>query len=165
MARPPRDQPLLLSVLDRLSDEEPDRARDSQINLGDHLAALRSAVRRDLEALLNARQRCMGWAPELTELEQSVAGYGIPDFSGANLVSAEHRATYLRAINQIIARFEPRFRTVRVTPLTNADALDRTLRFRIYAEIEATPAPEPVIFDSVLDPSSRNFAVASADNA
>ena len=53
MARPPRDQPLLLSVLDRLSDENPDRVRDSQINLGDHLMALRSAVRRDLEALLD----------------------------------------------------------------------------------------------------------------
>src|SRR5690606_34680941 len=117
------------------------------------------------EALLNTRQRCLGWSDDLEELEQSVIGYGIPDFSAANLAGKEQRDAYLRLVAQIIARYEPRFREVQVTPLANVDELDRTLRFRIYAEMEAHPAPEPLVFDSVLDPLSRNFAVANASDA
>ncbi len=39
--------------------------------------------------------------------------------------------------------------------------LDRTLRFRIDALMYADPAPEPIVFDSVLDPASRQVAVTN----
>jgi len=56
MARVDLDQPLLPSVLDRLLDANPDLSRDPPKSRGQHLAELRQAVRRDLEALLNARR-------------------------------------------------------------------------------------------------------------
>ena len=44
------------SILDRLIDEEPDRAVEAPGTGEQKLGQLRSAVRRDLEALLNTRQ-------------------------------------------------------------------------------------------------------------
>ncbi len=160
-----RDQPLVLSVLDRLIDTEPERTRDPPPARGQHMAMLRAAIRRDLEELLNTRRRCLGWPPELDELDQSMVGYGIPDFTGANMASEVEQEAFLRDVERAITRFEPRFKLVEVTRLPNQDEFDRTLRFRIYAEMYAEPAPEPMLFDSVLDPMSRNFAVASANGA
>ena len=41
----------------------------------------------------------------------------------------------------------------------NPEPKDRTLRFRIDALLRADPAPEPVIFDSTLEPATTQFAV------
>jgi type VI secretion system protein ImpF len=157
------DQPLLLSVLDRLIDAEPDRMRDPPLQRGENMAMLRAAVRRDLEELLNTRRRCLGWPEDLQELACSMIGYGIPDFTGANMASDTQQKAFLREIERTITRFEPRFKYVEVRQLAATDELDRTLRFRIYAEMYAEPAPEQMLFDSVLDPLSRNFSVASAE--
>ena len=46
-----------LSVLDRLLDDAPEMERDRPLSATDALTVLRRAVRRDLEALLNARRR------------------------------------------------------------------------------------------------------------
>ena len=43
--------------------------------------------------------------------------------------------------------------------LSNVDETDRTLRFRIDALMYAEPAPEPVLFDSQMNPVSANFEV------
>ena len=45
--------------------------------------------------------------------------------------------------------------------LDNADPSDRSLRFRINAEIRVDPASEPVVFDSVVDPTSNIVQVMS----
>jgi type VI secretion system protein ImpF len=158
------DQPLVLSVLDRLIDAEPERTRDAPWARGQHMAMLRASVRRDLEELLNTRRRCLGWPEELQELPASMIGYGIPDFTGANMASESQQKAFLQEIERTIARFEPRFKYVEVRQTASTDDLDRTLRFRIYAEMYAEPAPEPMLFDSVLDPLSRNFSVASSEN-
>ena len=42
----------------------------------------------------------------------------------------------------------------------NPEPGDRTLRFRIDALLRADPSPEPVIFDSTLEPATHQFAVA-----
>jgi type VI secretion system protein ImpF len=46
-----------------------------------------------------------------------------------------------------------------VTLLTNAEPLDRTLRFRIDALLYADPAPEPVVFDSVVQQATGEVEV------
>ncbi len=45
--------------------------------------------------------------------------------------------------------------------LDNADPHDRSLRFRIDALLQAEPAPEPIAFDSVLEPVSRSVEIRS----
>ena len=63
---------------------------------------------------------------------------------------------------ETIRRFEPRFQQVDVKMLENFDPLDRTLRFRIDALLRAEPAPEPVVFDSSMQPATCNVQVRGA---
>ena len=152
-----------LSVLDRLLDEEPQRRQDAPLGGRQALMALRRAVGRDLENLLNTRLRCRSSPPDLEELDLSLVNYGVPDFTGANLATSERRSAFRSTVEQVIRRYEPRFTAVSVTLLDNTERLDRTLRFRIEALMRADPEPEPVVYDSVVDPVSRNVTVKGAD--
>ncbi len=164
MARVDLDQPLQPSVLDRLIDENPDQESDRPKSRGQSLAELRAAVRRDLEAVLNTRHRCRSWPSDLTELERSLLNYGIPEFTSANMATETQRRIFRDSIEDAIRRCEPRFQTVEVILLENADQTDRTVRFRIEALIYADPAPEPIVFDSVIEPSTHNVSVIGRGN-
>ena len=159
MAKVRAQQPLVLSVLDRLLDNEPDVSREALPNRNQILRDLKQAVRRDLENLLNTRVRYLLSPLPLRELKQSLVNFGIPDFTGANLSTAKARQEFGRVLQGIIRQYEPRFKTVQVEVHDNAQSLDRTLRFRIDALLYAEPAPEPVAFDSILKPVTGNFEV------
>ena len=154
--------PLLPSVLDRLLDDQPDRLQDAPRNRGQNLAVLRDAVRRDLEALLNNRRRCISPPPGLEELEKSLVEYGVPDFLSANMGSQEAREEFRLSIEKIIRRFEPRFIRLSVALLDDTNRIDRTLRFRIDAMMYAEPEPEHMVFNSRLDPANHRFSVEKA---
>jgi type VI secretion system protein ImpF len=159
MAKLKPDQPLVPSVLDRLLDDDPAATREAARGRSQLLRDLKQSVRRDLENLLNTRRRGLSPPPGLSELEKSLVNYGLPDFVGARLSSADSREAFCRAIEEVIRTYEPRFKTVHVVPLTGDQPLDRTLRFRIDALLHADPAPEPVVFDSALDPGTNTIAV------
>jgi type VI secretion system protein ImpF len=118
-------------------------------------------VRRDLENLLNTRWRCVAWPPNLEELDLSLVNYGIPDFTGANMATATNREELRKIIQQVLEKFEPRFKSVRVELVQPGERADRQLNFRIDAVLYAEPAPEPVVFDSQLEPASANFKVTT----
>jgi type VI secretion system protein ImpF len=153
------EQPLVPSVLDRLLDDEPEVSREAPRSRNQMLRELKQSVRRDLEDLLNTRRRCLGFPPGLTELERSLVNYGIPDFLSGNMASAEGREQLCQALEAVIRTYESRFKTVKVHLLDSGDALDRTLRFRIDALLRADPAPEPVVFDSSLEPGTGTIQV------
>lgn len=158
MAKSPKpDQPLMPSILDRLIDDEPAQQHELQKSRTQVLRELKWSVQRDLQNLLNTRWRCSSFPPTLEELERSLVNYGIPDFTGANLGSTEHREEFRRLVETIIRHYEPRFKSVSVQLVDSAQSQDRTLRFRIEALLWAEPAPEPVTFDSMLEPVSGNF--------
>jgi type VI secretion system protein ImpF len=159
MAKIKADQPLLPSVLDRLIDEEPGVRRDPPQSRTQVLRELKQSVRRDLENLLNTRQRCLPYPENLAELESSLVSYGMPDIIGTTLVGTEGRERLRKLLEEIIRRFEPRFKSVKVELLDSTESLDRTLRFRIDALLYATPAPEPVSFDSALEPVSGSIDI------
>jgi type VI secretion system protein ImpF len=155
------DLPLLPSILDRLLDDDPSVRQDSRQSRRFNLAAARDAVRRDLENLLNARQRCRGWPKGWVDLDSSIINYGLPDFATIAVATEGDRDQFREAIERTIRTFEPRFKHVSVHLLDNAESLDRTLRFRVDALMYADPAPEPIVLDSVLDPATRSFAVVA----
>ena len=163
MAKIKRDQPLLPSVLDRLLDDEPESTREAARNQAQLLRDLKVSVRRDLQNLLNTRRRLLTWPPNLDELEKSLVNYGIPDFTGSNMAAVKDREELCRVIQGVIRRFEPRFKSVTVQLLTNAEPLDRTLRFRIDAMLYADPAPEPVVFDSALEPTTGTVVITGGE--
>ncbi len=159
MSRIRTDQPLVPSVLDRLLDDDPGVSTEPPKSRTQVLRELKQSVRRDLENLLNTRWRCVAWPPKLEQLERSLINYGIPDFSAANLSSSEDRELFRQALAASIEAFEPRFKRVEVKLLDAEESIDRTLRFRIDALLYAEPAPEPVVFDSALEPTTGTFEV------
>jgi type VI secretion system protein ImpF len=160
MARVAENRAVFKSLMDRLSgDESAQPARTAVQSLRD----LKQSVRRDLENLLNTRWRCTSFPPDLKMIEASLVNYGIPDFSGADLGNVETREAFCRVLEKSIATFEPRFLKVSVRL---ADALqpgDRTLRFRIDAVLRAEPSPEPVRFDSSVEPGTAAFVIGKVD--
>ena len=158
-----RDQQLTPSLLDRLLDDEPGNQREAVKQRHQVLREMKLSVRRDLENLGNPRWRCVSWPPNLEELETSLVNYGIPDFTGIRFASANTQDELRSILEAVIRRFEPRFSKVRVELITNADSLDRTLRFRIDAMLHAEPVVEPVVFDTTLKTSTGDFEVGGGN--
>jgi type VI secretion system protein ImpF len=159
MARIRDDQPLIPSVLDRLIDDEPEKSQEAPRNRAQVLRDMKASVQRDLENLLNTRWRASSPPEDLPLLQTSLANYGIPDFNAAFTGSVEDRERLRHTIEQVIRRFETRFKSVRVALLTNSDPSDRRLRLRIDAVLFAEPAPEPVVFDTQLEPILGSFSI------
>lgn len=159
MAINPDGQQLLPSVLDRLLDDDPGVTRESSRGRNETLREMKRAVQRDLENLLNTRRRCLPWSNDLRELEHSLVNYGLPDFAGVSLASLNAREEFRWGLEAVLREWEPRFQTVRVTLIDATEPLDRTLRFRIDALLYAQPAPEPVVFDSSLEPGTGGFKI------
>jgi type VI secretion system protein ImpF len=150
-------------VLDRLLDADPDRAQERALSGAETLAALRRAARRDLEALLNARQRWRSWPAPLTELAVSPVNFGVPDLTSGYFAAEERREAFRRAVEAAIRAYEPRFRMVKVTLLPGQDETDRTLRLRVEALMLADPEPEPVSFDTAFDSAAMAFVVQGGE--
>jgi type VI secretion system protein ImpF len=148
-----------LPLLDRLLDADPEAPEPPPPSAGVALERLRAAVRRDLEALLNARRRRQPLPRECTELLVSPLNYGIPDAtSGAYAVPARREAL-AREVEATIRRFEPRLTGITVTLLSDEADLGRALRLRVEATLRADPVPEPVSFETLLEPVTRDVTV------
>jgi type VI secretion system protein ImpF len=158
--RVPGDQPLKRSVLDRLivRDDDP---RDQKP--GAVLRDIRECVRRDLEDLLNTRPRCDSWPDHLTELDQSLANYGLPDCTGSDMSAPMNHGKFSRILQRVIETFEPRLTNVTIQTMSKTEPLNRTLSFRIEATLRVDPIEEPIVLDSTIEPISASFAVTRAD--
>ncbi len=165
MTRIRPDQLLLPSVLDRLIDEEPDVQTETERTRSQKLRDLKLSVRRDLEQLLNTRI-CLREVPEDCEqVLTSVLNYGIPDFGGAAMGSRDQQEILRSRVEEVIRRFETRFKRVRVELVNDPDNVhQRVVQFRIDGMLYAEPAPEPVVFDSMLSPLIGQFEVKASDS-
>jgi type VI secretion system protein ImpF len=148
-----------LSLLDRLIDEAPERTADAPLSAADAMAALRAGVRRDLEALLNARRRWRSWPTALDQLAVSSVGYGLPDFTAGALNEPGPRERLRAEIEATIRHFEPRLDELRVVPLDGGDALEPRLRLRIEAVLHADPEDEPISFETVVDAATAEVTL------
>jgi type VI secretion system protein ImpF len=161
MARDDEAGSVVVSVFDRLLDDDPAAPNDRRKTRGEALDELRDGLRRDLEALLNTRPCSTTWSPTLAELEDSILNYGVATVTSAEMSADQNRERFRSAVERAIRRFETRFLKVTVTLVEDAEHVDRTLRFRIEALVHAEPAPEPLVFNSTLDPSTQGVTVSS----
>jgi len=155
MARSSANSAVASSLLDRLKNSDGAAGRTTAAQT---LRELKQSVLNDLENLLNTRWRCRSWPPSLAELDRSLVNYGIPDFSSGNLSGAA-KEEFRKILEKTIRHFEPRFANVTVEALPAKDGNDRILRFGISAVLLAEPAPEPVKFETALEPASAAFQV------
>jgi type VI secretion system protein ImpF len=158
MARPDTPQGIMPSVLDRLIDPE---SSGTGWMRGYSVAQMSEAVQRDLEELLNTRQSHVGLPEEFVELHTSIYGYGLPDLTSLNAVTAQQREEIGRVLEATVALFEPRLRDVRATLVDAGDGKERHVKFRIEARLRMDPAPE-VAFDTILELTTGQYQVKSA---
>lgn len=139
-------------LFDRLTDLEPRSRRDVPLTNWEQMEQIKQAVARDLTNLLNARRSELDIPEEFEKTNQSVAAYGIQDFTSSP-VDGEHMR---RAIDKAVRTFEPRLTHVNVHMQTSGDF---ELEFRILAMLRVDVRSEPVVFDTVLPKHSRRFRV------
>lgn len=149
-----------LSVLDRLLDDAPEMERDRPLTATDALTVLRRAVRRDLEALLNARRRLFSIPKAFRELHTSSLSFGLPDYTSGAMNEEGARENLRREIERCIKLFEPRLVQVAVSLVPRKDDLDTTLQLRIEALLHADPAPEPISFDTIVNAATAEIEVS-----
>ena len=155
-----KEGPVTLSVLDRLIDQEPDRKQEPPMTRAQSLREMRAALRRDLEWLLNSRCTIEAPPESLREVERSVYNYGVHDPASLYLRSPKDQEFLTRSIRTAISIFEPRLMSVRVNLQPATDIL-RGIHFTIEGLLRMDPAPEPVFFDTILDPSKGEYTVLS----
>lgn len=147
------------SVLDRLVDHDPDLLHDAPRSASSQLLDLRLSIRRDLEALLNARRPAVSIPQGCPAIGCSLIAYGLPDVSDSRADVVTSRERFRTAIEQTIRTFEPRLTHVRVSIIKNEDHRDRMLRFRIEAVV-SRGVQGSIAFDSVLEPASGALSVS-----
>jgi type VI secretion system protein ImpF len=142
------------SLLDRLTDEEPETRTESADKrvLSPH--RLRESVRRDLTWLFNTTN--LASVQELADYPQaetSTINFGIPDLTGRTATSVD-AAALARVLRRAIIEFEPRLlrNTVKVRAMIDPERHgSNTLRFHIEAELWSQPLPLRLYLQTDLD--------------
>src|SRR5580704_7378458 len=165
MPRWEQDQSVSLSFLDRLIDLDPKVASDGPPSRAKSVRQLKASLRRDLEWLLNTRRRPDAAGSEFRELEKSLFNFGLPDITSIAHDSAQDRHRLNRMLEQTLVTFEPRLSRIRVVPLAEASGAKHILRFQIEALLDMDPAPEMIMFDTVLQLSSGEYQVSGEPSA
>jgi len=147
---------ITLPLLDRLEDADPKRQEETPPSRSEALAALKKAVQRDLEWLLNTRRADRPLPPETT---RSVFTYGLPerspDFEDRNEMLQE----LARRMEIAIKTFEPRIAGVKVMLSPDQDASSRRIDLVIEGLLRIDPSPEHVSFDTSLELASGEYHV------
>ncbi|MGA2183928.1 MAG: type VI secretion system baseplate subunit TssE [Bryobacteraceae bacterium] len=164
MAKKDRQGGLLESVLDRLTDTEPNNQHEVGPGRAQSLRQLRASLRRDLEWLLNTRRMIVPVPEYAKELPWSLFSYGLPDLTSFSSQSERDQQELLQIMESAIGIFEPRLLSVVVTmlPVTNTT---RVLRFQIEGLLRGDPAPERIVFDTVFDPVNGQYQVGQENSA
>ncbi|MGC4088546.1 MAG: type VI secretion system baseplate subunit TssE [Polyangiaceae bacterium] len=153
------------SLLDRLSDDEPDRTRESREKRVLSPQRLRESVRRDLTWLLNnTHLATVQDLDPFPQVEQSTLNYGMPDLAGKT-ASTVDSAALEKAIRRAIWEFEPRLlkESVRVKAVVNEKRMDHNaLCFTIEADLWAQPLPLRLFLRTDVDLETGNVVVNEA---
>lgn len=147
----PRER-LQPSLLDRLTDNEPDKSEESRDRRVMSVRTLREGVLRDLAWLLNTTNLfSVVDRHGLPYVANSVINFGIPDISGASRANMKI-GDMERSIRQAIWDFEPRLirGSVSVKALLGESSLSKIM-FDIEADMWAQPYPERLYLKTELD--------------
>ncbi len=142
------------SLLDRLTDDEPHRQKESRERRVLSIDRLRSCVLRDLRWLLNTGHlQQMQPLDDYPEVARSVVNYGVPDLSG-QILSVADVPRLQQAVRQAILDFEPRIlrNTVRVRASVSPNAMGHnTLSFEVEGSLWAQPMPLRMFMKTEID--------------
>ena len=153
------------SLLDRLTDERPDKKKESagDSELSQH--ELKNAVIRDLGSLLNSvNLSVVEDLDDYPEVKKSVLNYGVPELSGHSMSSVNAKEME-KAVRLAILEFEPRIirNSLRIKVSADRNSMaHNALSFSIEGAIFGQPAPFQVLLQSRLDLESGDFVVTES---
>ena len=158
----PQDQ-LQPALLDRLTDEEPDKKLEPRLQRVISKRRLRDAVLRDLAWLFNTTRLDANMdAATLPNARRSVINFGLPALSGQTASTIEV-PDLERAIRQAILDFEPRIlpASLRVRALETA-GLDHhnVIGVEISGQLWAQPLPLELLVRTEIDLETGQVEVA-----
>ena len=150
------------SLLDRLTDNEPEATVESRAQRVLSLNRLKKSVLRDLAWLLNSGN--LAATEDLSaypHTENSVLNYGVPDLAGAT-VSTTNILALESDIRQAILNFEPRILadSLKVSVIVNKEKMSRkTMSFLIEGQLWAQPLPIELYLSTDIDLETGNATV------
>lgn len=154
MAELSLEERLQPSLLDRLTDNEPETKVESRAQRVLSLSRLKRCVLRDLAWLLNTCS--LDVTEDLSEypqVEDSVVNYGVRDLAGTT-VSSTDVPSLQREIRKAILAFEPRIlaNSLKVSITVNRQKMSRkTMSFIIEGQLWAQPLPISLFLSTDLD--------------
>lgn len=153
------------SLLDRLTDLQPENTKESGSQQSMSQEQFKAAVIRDLGWLLNsvALDVCVD-LDKYPAIKTSVLNYGLPDLSGhtSSTIDVLHVE---KAIRAAILEFEPRVirNSLNVKVHANPDAMaHNSLVFEISGAVFGQPSPFQVVLKSELDLENTEFALTES---
>jgi type VI secretion system protein ImpF len=142
------------SLLDRLTDNDPETKQESRDSRVLSPSRLRDCVRRDLAWLLNTTHlRAMQNLDEHPQVARSVLNYGMPDLAGRT-TSGVDTTVLEQAIRKVILDFEPRLvaKSLRVKLFVDEKQMNHNaMSFDIEAELWAQPLPLRLFLRTAVD--------------
>lgn len=153
------------SLLDRLTDLQPDKSKESSSQQSISQTQFKAAVIRDLGWLLNsvALDVCVDLG-RYPEVQSSVLNYGLPDLSGHTSTTVDVNSVE-KAVIAAILQFEPRIirNSLKVRIHSNPDAMSHnSMVFEISGAVFGQPSPFQVVLKSQLDLECGEFKLAES---
>ena len=149
----PKDK-LFPCLLDRLTDNEPGKRKESRKDRVMNIQQYRNAVLRDVAWLLNTyANEELGGFDKYTELSSSVLNFGFRNVAGMTVSSLSADEIEYQLI-ETLRRFEPRIlpNTISIDMVVDPDEMtNRSLRFEIRGELWSLPIPESLFIRTQLD--------------
>jgi type VI secretion system protein ImpF len=153
------------SLLDRLTDDAPDRHQESREQRVLTLSRLRQSVLRDMAWLLNTGSLdAVQDLEPFPEVGRSVLNFGVPDLSGATL-SGIQLGELERRVRQAILDFEPRIlkESLKVRAMASQSSMSlNAISFIIEGDLWAQPLPLHLYIRSELDLETGEVSVAES---
>jgi len=165
MAEPLRPQDRLQpALLDRLTDDEPDKKQEPREARVLSKSKMRQSVLRDLAWLFNVtRLDAVDDLAKAPFVRKSVLNFGLPALSG-NTASSLDITELARAIREAVLTFEPRIlpATLQIKTVLEAGALDHhnVIGVEIHGELWAQPVPLELLIRTEFDLETGKVQIA-----
>lgn len=163
MAELTQQERLQPSLLDRLTDDAPDKQQESREQRVLSLSRIRESVVRDLGWLLNtvkleASVDLEAWP----EVQKSVVNFGIPDLTGTT-INENNTPKLQREVRNAIVAFEPRISpdSLDVRAVIHGEVMsNKALLFILQGEMWAKPTPQALYLRTEVDLETGRFLIS-----
>ena len=153
------------SLLDRLTDDEPDSSNESRGRRVLSMQRLRVAVLRDLASLLNTGHlETVEDLEDFPEVRNSVLNFGMPDITGLSIAGTD-TVGLEKAVRDAIIKFEPRIaaRSLSISIVKDAAGMSRnSMVFNISGQLWAEPTPITLYLKTEVDLETGGVTVRDA---